>query len=243
MVLKLFEDTGERIGLKRVKTVGRALRSGNARSAATAGDRAHPPGTVIAEITPGYRFGERLVRPAMVVVARKPPAPKPPDPDDRTAKVRTRRRTRRAPPSATSADSTTRRQRSMGKRTNLNEQDRRHRPRHDEQLRRRRRERRADRHPERRGRAHDAVDRRLHRDAASGCVGQVAKRQAVTNARNTIYAIKRMMGRPFDRTPTRTANRARAVRDRRRPRRRRLGQRARQDMYRRRRSRRWCSTR
>src|ERR1700741_2624432 len=29
-------------------------------------------------------------------------------------------------------------------------------------------------------------------------VGQVAKRQAVTNARNTIYGIKRMMGRAFD---------------------------------------------
>ena len=29
-------------------------------------------------------------------------------------------------------------------------------------------------------------------------VGQVAKRQAVTNARNTIYAVKRLMGRQFD---------------------------------------------
>jgi molecular chaperone DnaK len=34
-------------------------------------------------------------------------------------------------------------------------------------------------------------------------VGQVAKRQAVTNARNTIYGIKRMMGRPFDSDATR----------------------------------------
>src|ERR1700732_5214184 len=29
-------------------------------------------------------------------------------------------------------------------------------------------------------------------------VGQAAKRQAVTNARNTIYSIKRFMGRKFD---------------------------------------------
>jgi molecular chaperone DnaK len=34
-------------------------------------------------------------------------------------------------------------------------------------------------------------------------VGQVAKRQAVTNARNTIYGIKRLMGRPFDSDGTR----------------------------------------
>src|SRR6185369_2199365 len=34
-------------------------------------------------------------------------------------------------------------------------------------------------------------------------VGQVAKRQAVTNARNTIYGIKRLMGRPFDSDITR----------------------------------------
>src|SRR6187455_1398707 len=34
-------------------------------------------------------------------------------------------------------------------------------------------------------------------------VGQVAKRQAVTNARNTIYGIKRLMGRAFDSDITR----------------------------------------
>jgi molecular chaperone DnaK len=34
-------------------------------------------------------------------------------------------------------------------------------------------------------------------------VGQVAKRQAVTNARNTIYGVKRLMGRAFDSDSTR----------------------------------------
>ena len=29
-------------------------------------------------------------------------------------------------------------------------------------------------------------------------VGQIAKRQAITNARNTVYAVKRLMGRRFD---------------------------------------------
>jgi molecular chaperone GrpE len=30
----------------------------------------HPPGTVVAEVQPGYMNGERLVRAAMVVVAK-----------------------------------------------------------------------------------------------------------------------------------------------------------------------------
>ena len=40
-------------------------------------------------------------------------------------------------------------------------------------------------------------------EAGERRVGQVAKRQAVTNARNTIYGIKRMMGRAFDTHETR----------------------------------------
>src|SRR5690606_26373684 len=32
----------------------------------------------------------------------------------------------------------------------------------------------------------------------SSMVGHIAKRQAVTNAENTIYAAKRLIGRPFD---------------------------------------------
>ena len=34
----------------------------------------HAPGTIVAEVVPGYLLGERLLRPAMVVVAV--PAPK-----------------------------------------------------------------------------------------------------------------------------------------------------------------------
>jgi molecular chaperone GrpE len=32
----------------------------------------HAPGTVVSEIVPGYYLGERLLRPAMVVVAKPP---------------------------------------------------------------------------------------------------------------------------------------------------------------------------
>src|SRR6516162_11451081 len=36
-------------------------------------------------------------------------------------------------------------------------------------------------------------------------VGQVAKRQAVTNPENTVFSIKRFMGRKFDEVPSETA--------------------------------------
>src|SRR5271169_2239470 len=38
-------------------------------------------------------------------------------------------------------------------------------------------------------------------------VGEAAKRQAVTNSRNTIYSIKRFMGRKFDRSAGRNQTR------------------------------------
>jgi molecular chaperone GrpE len=72
MVLKLFEDTTERLGLVRVPTTGQRFDPAVHDAIQQKETAEHPPGTVIAEIAPGYRFGERLVRPAMVVVARKP---------------------------------------------------------------------------------------------------------------------------------------------------------------------------
>ena len=35
-------------------------------------------------------------------------------------------------------------------------------------------------------------------DKGERLIGQIAKRQAVTNAANTVYAVKRLMGRRFD---------------------------------------------
>src|SRR5437867_5893819 len=40
---------------------------------------------------------------------------------------------------------------------------------------------------------------------AERLVGQVAKRQAVTNPDNTVFSIKRFMGRKFDEVPSETA--------------------------------------
>jgi molecular chaperone GrpE len=74
MVLKLFEDTAERMGLARVKTVGERFDPAVHEALQQQETDAHPPGTILTEIVPGYRVGERLLRAAMVVVARKPTA-------------------------------------------------------------------------------------------------------------------------------------------------------------------------
>lgn len=71
MVLKLFEDTTGRIGLTRVPSVGERFDPSLHDAFQQVETDESPPGTIIAEYQPGYRLGERLLRPAMVVVARK----------------------------------------------------------------------------------------------------------------------------------------------------------------------------
>jgi len=72
MVLKLFEDTAERIGLSRIKTVGERFDPQVHEAIQQKESTDSAPGTILAEVVPGYRFGDKLVRAAMVVVARKP---------------------------------------------------------------------------------------------------------------------------------------------------------------------------
>jgi molecular chaperone GrpE len=72
MVLKLFEDTVERIGLTRVKTVGERFDPAVHEAIQQQETELHQPGTILAEVVPGYMVGPRLLRAAMVVVARKP---------------------------------------------------------------------------------------------------------------------------------------------------------------------------
>ncbi len=74
MVLKLFEDQAARLGLARIKTVGERFDPGIHDAIQQVETDEHPAGTVIQEIVAGYRLGEKLVRPAMVIVARKPAA-------------------------------------------------------------------------------------------------------------------------------------------------------------------------
>jgi molecular chaperone GrpE len=70
MVLKQFADTLGRIGIKRLTTVGSAFDPTLHEAIQQLETDQHPPGTIVAEVQPGYALGDRLVRPAMVVVAK-----------------------------------------------------------------------------------------------------------------------------------------------------------------------------
>jgi molecular chaperone GrpE len=72
MVLKLFDDTAERMGLTRVKSVGERFDPQVHEAIQQVETDQQPPGTILTEVVPGYQFGQRLLRAAMVVVARKP---------------------------------------------------------------------------------------------------------------------------------------------------------------------------
>lgn len=72
MVLKQFLDTLERVGIKRVDTTGAAFDPNVHEAIQQLESTEHPPGTVVAEVQAGYAMGERLVRAAMVVVAKAP---------------------------------------------------------------------------------------------------------------------------------------------------------------------------
>ena len=70
MVLKLFEDTAQRMGMVRVAGVGERFDPNIHEAIQQVETDEQPPGTIIAEVAPGYRVGERLLRPGTVVVAR-----------------------------------------------------------------------------------------------------------------------------------------------------------------------------
>ena len=74
MVLKQFTDTLGRMGINKVPTVGSSFDPQQHEAIQQLETEEHPPGTIVAEVQPGYVNGDRLVRAAMVVVA-KPKAP------------------------------------------------------------------------------------------------------------------------------------------------------------------------
>ncbi len=70
MVHKLFMDSLERIGVSRIPSVGERFDPMIHEAIQQVESDEHPPGTVVAELMPGYRLGDKLVRAAMVVVAK-----------------------------------------------------------------------------------------------------------------------------------------------------------------------------
>ncbi len=84
MVLKLFEDTGERLGLKQIESIGQRFDPAIHDAIQQIESIEHQPGTIVSEITPGYLFGSHLLRAAMVVVARAPKKSEPIDDSNST---------------------------------------------------------------------------------------------------------------------------------------------------------------
>lgn len=70
MILKQFESTLGRSGIQRVPTVGAMFDPSMHEAIQQIETDEQPPGTVVAEVQPGYKEGDRLVRAAMVVVAK-----------------------------------------------------------------------------------------------------------------------------------------------------------------------------
>lgn len=72
MVLRQFTDTLGRIGIQRVESVGKPFDPSFHDAFQQVETSEHPPGTVVAELQPGYAMGDRLIRAAMVMVAKPP---------------------------------------------------------------------------------------------------------------------------------------------------------------------------
>ncbi len=73
MVLRQFLDALERGNIRRVETKGSFDPMVHEAVQQLETDE-QPPGAIVAEVQAGYQMGERLVRPAMVVVAKAKPA-------------------------------------------------------------------------------------------------------------------------------------------------------------------------
>lgn len=70
MILRQFLDTLGRQNIQKVPSTGQQFDPTVHEAIQQVESDEHEPGTVVAEVQPGYVQGERLVRPAMVVVAK-----------------------------------------------------------------------------------------------------------------------------------------------------------------------------
>ncbi|MEO8799984.1 MAG: nucleotide exchange factor GrpE [Polyangiaceae bacterium] len=72
MVMKQFEATLGRVNITKVATVGHAFDPSIHEAIQQVETDEHPAGQVVAEVQPGYVQGDKLVRAALVVVAKPP---------------------------------------------------------------------------------------------------------------------------------------------------------------------------
>ena len=70
MIMRQFVDTLGRVNIAKVPTVGVQFDPSVHEAIQQIETDEHPPGAIVAEVQPGYVQGDRLVRPAMVVVAK-----------------------------------------------------------------------------------------------------------------------------------------------------------------------------
>jgi molecular chaperone GrpE len=81
MVLRQFVDTLGRSGITKVPTIGQQFDPGLHEAIQQVETDEHQPGTVVAEVQPGYLQGDRLIRAAMVIVAKPKAGAAAPDTD------------------------------------------------------------------------------------------------------------------------------------------------------------------
>ena len=75
LVLRQFQSALERVEVKSFESVGQTFDPTRHEAIAQVETRDQPPGSVVTEMQRGYTIGSRLLRPALVTVAKPPPAP------------------------------------------------------------------------------------------------------------------------------------------------------------------------
>jgi molecular chaperone GrpE len=73
LVLRQLEQALEKVDVVAVDAAGQAFDPNLHEAMAQEESTEHPPGTVVRVLQRGYKVGERLLRPALVVVAKRPP--------------------------------------------------------------------------------------------------------------------------------------------------------------------------
>ena len=77
MVMRQFTDTLNKLSISRIETVGKPFDPSVHEAIQQQETADFEPGTIAAEVQGGYRQGDAVIRPAMVVVAKALPTPEP----------------------------------------------------------------------------------------------------------------------------------------------------------------------